>query len=222
MPVAWDRLADAKQPQSGAKLQLAVITIGHVHSGDLTPLTPFFSRIEQLVLDIPPQDAIAKHRAEFNRAVDAATPDWVLLIREREAIDEALASEIAAAATAGKARGFRIRATVLYRGRPLLLEGESSEVRLFHRRYYLRYANKGAWDEIAVQGTVVRLSNELRSTTFATDEEHEAHLAKIAAKHSGLRRVLLFLRYALAAKKRDGNTLRYLWVEAGYDVPRAE
>lgn len=219
-PVAWDRLADATQPQGGAKLQLAVITVGHVHSGELTALTPHFSRIEQLVLDIPPGDALAAHRAEFNRAVDAATPDWVLVVREREAIGDALAEEIAAAATGAKARGFRIRSTVIYRGRPLQLHGSASEIRLFHRRYYLRYANKGEWREIAVQGTVVRLSNELQSTTFASAEEHEQHLAKVGARHSRLRRVLLFLRYAIGTATRDRNTLRYLWVEAGYDVPR--
>jgi hypothetical protein len=54
--------------------------------------------------------------------------------------------------------------------------------------------------------------------TFATAEEHRAHLAAKAAPHSWLRRVLLFTSYALSTRARDRNTLRYLWVEAGYDV----
>jgi hypothetical protein len=55
--------------------------------------------------------------------------------------------------------------------------------------------------------------------TFATAEEHRAHLAAKAAPHSTLRRVLLFLSYAVTTKARDANTLRYLWIEAGFDAP---
>ncbi|MGZ5442190.1 MAG: hypothetical protein ACXW5U_18985 [Thermoanaerobaculia bacterium] len=214
---AWDRLADATQRPSAQPL--SIVTLGHVHTDDLVALTPHFSRIEQLVLDIPPRDPLAQHRAEFNRAVDAATADWVLVVREREQIDDALAKEIAEVAAAAKARGFRIRSIPQYAGKPLHLGSAEGEVRLFHRRYYLRFANKGAWQEIAVQGSVVRLANALHSVTFATPDEHRAHLAERAAPHSMLRRALLFLRYAIGTRARDRNTLRYLWIEAGYDVP---
>ena len=200
-------------------MRLSVIALGDVHAEDLAALTTRFEHIEQLVLDIPPRDALAKHRAEFNRAVDAATADWVLVMRERETIDDALAQEIVDAAKADKARGFRIRSTPFYAGLPLRVTHGEGEVRLFHRRNYLRYANKGEWDEITVQGPVVRLANALRSVTFQTAEEHRAHLASKAAPHSTLRRVLLFVSYAIATKARDKNTLRYLWIEAGYDVP---
>jgi hypothetical protein len=94
----------------------------------------------------------------------------------------------------------------------------NGEVRLFHRRYYLRFANKGEWEEIMVQGSVVRLSNPLRSMTFASPEEHRAYLAKNAAPHSALRHGLLFLSYVMSIRTLDANTLRYLWIEAGYDV----
>lgn len=219
MPAAWDRLADATQPAPAGGLQpLAVVTLGHVHEKDLVPLTPHFSRIEQLVLDIDPRDPLASHRAEFNRAVDAATADWVLVLRERETIDDELAREIAATASAARARGFRIRSIPLYAGRPLRIGRADGEVRLFHRRYYMRFANKGEWSEITVQGSVVRLSGAFRSVTFASPEEHRAHLAAAAAPHSLLRRLLLFAAYALSTRARDANTLRYLWIEAAFDA----
>jgi hypothetical protein len=217
-PAAWDRLADATQRP--AAQPLSVVTLGHVHAEDLVALTPHFSRIEQLVLDVPPRDPLSMHRAEFNRAVDAATADWVLVLRERETIDDALAAEIASAASDAKARGFRVRSIPTYAGQPLHLGDEQGEVRLFHRRYYLRFANKGQWQEILVQGSVVRLANALRSVTFASPDEHRRHLAERAAPHSTLRRALLFLRYALATRTTDRNTLRYLWIEAGFDVPK--
>lgn len=202
-------------------MRLSIVALGDVHAEDLAPLTTKFEHIEQLVLDVPPRDPLAKHRAEFHRAVDAATADWILIVRERETVGEELAHEIATVAAAGKARGFRIRSVPFYAGKPLRLERDEGQVRLFHRRNYIRYANKGEWDEVTVQGTVVRLTNVLRSITFATADEHRAHLAAKAAPHSLLRHVLLFAGYALSTRARDANTLRYLWIEAGYDAPPA-
>jgi hypothetical protein len=198
-------------------MRLSVIALGHVHAEDLAPLTTRFTHIEQLVLDIAPRDDLSKHRAELNRAIDAATADWLLIVRERETIDDALATEIATAAAESKAYGFRIRSIALYAGQPLHLEEGSGEVRLFHRRHYLRHANKGEWDEIMVQGSVVRMTNAFRSITFATAEEHRAHLAAKAKAHSKLRQVWMFARYAIGTGARDANTLRYLWIEAGYE-----
>ena len=219
-PAAWDRLADATQ--QAQKPALSVITLGDVHSESLVALTPYVEKLEQLVLDVPPRDALARHRAEFNRAVDTATCDWVLILREREGVGDALAVEIVQAAVAAKARGFRIRSVPMYAGRPLRIgTPDGGEVRLFHRRYYLRFANKGAWEELMVQGSVVRLSNELRSETFASTEEHRAYLAAKAAPHSAVRRLLVFTGYVLATRARDLNTLRYLWTEAGFDVAPA-
>jgi hypothetical protein len=165
---------------------------------------------------VPPRDALSKHRAELNRAIDAATADWMLIVRERETIDDALATEIATAANEAKAYGFRIRTIAFYAGKPLRLEEDSGEVRLFHRRHYLRHANKGQWDEIMVQGSVVRMVNAFRAITFATAEEHRAHLAAKAKAHSILRQALRFVRYVIGTGVRDANTLRYLWIEAGF------
>ena len=199
-------------------MRLAIVTLGHVHSEDLAPLTLLFEHLEQLVLDIPPRDDLAQHRAELNRAIDAASTDWIRIVREREVIDDALAKEILAAMNDGKARGFRSRSVPFYAGKPLRIGNASGEVRLFHRRFYMRFANKGQWDEIMVQGSVVRLTNALRSVTFASAEEHRAHLAERASTRSWLPRALLFLRYILGARARDRNTFRYLWIEAGFEI----
>ncbi len=100
-----------------------------------------------------------------------------------------------------------------YAGKPLRIGNDGGELRFLHRRHLLRRG------ELAVQGTVVRMESSLRSVTFASSDEHRQHLAAKAAPHSALRRALLFVRYAIGARAHDANTLRYLWIEAGFDVP---
>ncbi|MFL6247208.1 MAG: hypothetical protein ACJ74H_14340 [Thermoanaerobaculia bacterium] len=202
-------------------MRLSIIALGHVHAEDLAPLTTRFTHLEQLVLDIAPRDELSRHRAELNRAIDAATADWMLIVRERETIDDELATEIAHAVSDAKARGFRIRSVPFYAGKPLRLEESTGEVRLFHRRHYLRHANKGEWDEITVQGSVVRLGHAFRSVTFASEDEHRAHLAAKGTLRPVIRRALTFARYVIGTRVRDANTLRYLWIEAAYDVTAA-
>ena len=199
-------------------MRLSIIALGHVHAEDLASLTTHFTHIEQLVLDIAPRQPLSRHRAELNRAIDAATADWMLVIREREVVDDALAAEIAAVISNSNAWGFRIRSTPIYAGKPLHLQTGSGEVRLFHRRHYMRHANKGEWEEITVQGSVVRLTHALRSVTFASAEEHRAHLAANVSASGSFKRVLRFLSYAMATRTTDANTLRYLWIEAAYDA----
>ena len=197
-------------------MELSIVTLGHVHTEDLAALQAHFTRLEQLVLDIAPRAELVAHRAELNRAIDAGTADWVLIVREREIVDEPLAREIVAAISAGNARGFRVRSIPFYLGKPLRVAVDDGELRLFHRRSLLRRG------EMVVQGTVVRLTHVLRSVTFATAEEHQAHLAKQGRPRSGIGRALLFARYALSTRARDANTLRYLWIEAAYATgPRA-
>lgn len=196
-------------------MRLSVVTLGHVHTEDLVALTPNCTHIEQLVLDVPPREPIDRHRPELNRAIDAATADWILIVREREVIDDALATEIAQAVGAGKAWGFRIRAVAWYAGKALGVGGHDGELRLVHRRHLLRRG------ELAVQGTVVRLVAVLRSVTFTSAEEHRRYLSEKAARRSVLRRVLIFVRYAIGTRALDANTLRYLWIEAGFEVPPA-
>jgi hypothetical protein len=197
---------------------LSIVALGHVHAEHVMALSHHFSPIEILALDIPPRDAVSRHRAEFHRALDAATNDWVLIVREREEIDPPLAQEMADAALAGHARGFRVRSVPMYAGKPLRIGGpDAGELRFFHRRNFMRFANKGEWQEVTVQGTVVRLNNSLRSVTFATTSEHREYLARTGVPHSLLRRVLLFAHHVVTTRALDRNTRRYLWVEAGFD-----
>ena len=198
-------------------MQLSIITLGHVHAEDLEPLTHHFTKLEQLVLDIHPRHPLSQHRAEFNRAVDAASADWILILREREKISADLAGEVATAAKEAKAWGFRARLEVLYAGKPLKLRTGGGEVRLFHKRHYMRFANKGEWDELMIQGTIVWLRNPLHAVSFESVEAHHETLAKTHVPHSGLRRVLLFLRNAAGNRTLDRSTLRYIWTEAGFD-----
>ena len=192
-------------------MRLGVITLGHVHAEELSALTPHLQHLEQLVLDVPFDDPLSKHRAELNRAVDAASDDWLLIVREREVVDEAIAREITDAMRAQTAWGFRIRSIPMYAGKPLKIGVTDGELRLFHRRHLLRRG------ELGVQGTVIRLNNVLHSMSFASVEEHREYLAKNAVPHSLLRRLLLFAHHAVFTRARDANTLRYLWIEAGYD-----
>jgi len=197
---------------------LSIVALGHVHAEHVMALSQYFSPIEILALDIPPRDALSRHRAEFHRAIDAANNDWLLLVREREEADPPLAREMAEAAAAGNARGFRIRALPMYAGKPLHIGNpDAGEVRFFHRRNFMRFANKGEWQEVTVQGTVVRLNESLRSVTFATSGEHREYLARTGVPHSLVRRLLLFAHHVVATRAFDGNTRRYLWIEAGFD-----
>ena len=125
--------------------------------------------------------------------------------------------ELAAAVNEAKAWGFRIRSVPHYAGKPLRLTADHGEVRLFHKRHYIRFANKGEWEEIAVQGTIIRLRHALRSVTFDNVEEHRAWLSKSAAPRSTLRRALIFVRDVIGTRTLDRNTLRYIWIEAGFD-----
>ncbi len=192
-------------------MRLGVITLGHVHAEELAALTPHLQHLEQLVLDIPFDDPLSKHRAELNRAVDAASDDWLLVVREREIVDDAIAREITDAMRAQQAWGFRIRSVPMYAGKPLRIGVNEGELRLFHRRHLLRRG------ELGVQGTVVRLNSVLRSMSFDSVAAHREYLEKNGVPHSLLRRLLLFAHHVVVTRAHDANTLRYLWIEAGYD-----
>ena len=189
-------------------MELSVIALGHVHTEAIEPLAAHLTRLEQVMTNLGPRVDLANVRAELNRAVDAAAQDWILILRERELVDAAIASEIAASISVADAWGFRIRIAPLYAGKPLRLGSDPGEVRLFQRRHLLRRG------ELSVQGTVIRLRNALQALTFDSSEEHRAYLQEHGVPHSRLRRMLLFLRNV---RTLDPNTLRYLWIEAGFD-----
>lgn len=187
---------------------LSVIALGHVHTEAIEPLTSHLTRLEQVVTNLPPQASLVASRAEINRAIDAAANDWILILREREIVDAPLAEEIARSLGAADAWGFRIRVAPIYAGKPLRLGSHAGELRLFHRRHLLRRG------DLAVQGTVIRLGHPLQALTFDSYQQHRSYLEKHGVPHSSLRRALLFLRNA---RTLDANTLRYLWIEAGFD-----
>src|SRR5262249_38697802 len=105
----------------------------------------------------------------------------------------------------------RIRTVPLYAGKPLRIGSQAGELRLFHRRHFLRRG------EMAVQGTVVRLHEALTAITFASAAEHREDLSRTGGPPSFVRRLLIFLRNAVLTRATDANTLRYLWIEAGFD-----
>ena len=192
-------------------MRLSIITLGDVHAEDLAPLAEQFTHLEQLVLDVHPRDPLAKHHPEFNRALEASSGEWVLIVREREKVDVALAREIASVLQSGKR--FRIRTEVVYAGRPLRIPMGDGEVRLFSRMQ-----NERMGEESGQAGLPV-LQNPLQAVTFASVPEHRAYLEKNYAPHSTVRRALLFLRDAIGLRTLDANTLRYIWTEAGFDKP---
>ena len=194
--------------QPDNRTTLSVVALGDVRSDAFAPLTLHFSKLEHVVTNLRARADFAAERAELNHAVDAAGHDWVLILRERERVDGSLAEEIASAINSGEAWGFRIRVRVMYAGSPLRLGEGAGELRLFHRRHLLRRG------ELAVQGTVIRLRHSLTRQSFESHAEHRSYLQERGVPHSMLRRTLLFLRNA---RTLDRNTLRYIWIEAGFD-----
>lgn len=193
-------------------MHLSVITLGHVHSDPLNPLTPHFTRLEQVQTNLPARASLEDHRAELNRAIDAAAADWIFILREREEIDVPLAREISESASdSPRAWGYRVRTVPYYSGQPLRIGSAAGELRLLHRRHLTRRG------DLLVQGSVIRLGHTLRMETFASSAEHRAYLEKTAVPHSWLRHRLLFARNAMTTRARDVNTLRYLWIEAAFD-----
>lgn len=189
-------------------MNLSVITLGHIHADAFESLTPHVTRLEQIQSNLPVRAPFADARAEFNLAVDAAANDWILVLREREVVDEALAKEMADVLHRTKAAwGYRIRTVPLYAGKALHIH-DDGEMRLFHRRHLIRRG------DVRVEGAVVRMEHPLHAVTFESYAEHLAYLQKRGVPHSTLRRVLIFLRHA---RTLDANTLRYLWIEAGFD-----
>jgi len=189
-------------------MELSVVALGHIHTESIEPLTAHLTHLEQVMTNLAPRVSLTDVRAELNRAIDAAAHDWILVLREREFVDTALAAEIAASMARTDAWGFRIRVVPLYAGKVLRVGIDAGELRLFQRRHLLRRG------DLSVQGTVVRLRNPSYGRTFDSPAEHRAYLEKNAVPHSSLRRALLFLRNA---RTLDTNTLRYLWIDAGFD-----
>ena len=198
-------------------MSLTLLAVGHLPASAIESLLTRLPPIEAIELALPPGVALEDHKAELNRAIDAASNDWILILREHEVVDGRLAAEITRVMSETRAWGFRIRTEPVYCGRTLRVPTDEGEIRLFHRRHYARFEARREARAMRVQGTVVRLEAALQAVTFATREEHHEHLSSRFAPHSFLRRALIFLRDAIALRSTDRNTLSYLWIEAGFD-----
>jgi hypothetical protein len=198
-------------------MTLTLLALGHLPASAIESLLSRLPPIEAIELLLPLGAPLEEHKGELNRAIDAATNDWILIVRQHEVVDEQLAAEIALAMHDARAWGFRIRTIPIYCGRPLRLATDDGEIRLFHRRHYARFEARREARAMRVQGTVVRLDTPLRAVTFATAQEHRGHLAARFAPHSAVRRALIFARNAIALRSIDSNTLSYVWIEAGFD-----
>jgi len=198
-------------------MSLTLLAVGHLPASAIESLLRRLPPIEAIELPLPPRVTLEDHKAELNRAIDAASNDWILIVREHEVVDDTLAVEITQAMSESRAWGYRIRTIPIYCGRPLRVAAEQGEIRLFHRRHYARFEARREARVMRVQGTIVRLEAPLRAVTFATREEHREYLDARFAPHSSLRRSLVFVRDAIALRAVDRNTLGYLWIEAGFD-----
>lgn len=198
---------------------LTILSLGPPGSDDIAALGQAGFAIEVIELEERRGSPLSESSAALNRAFEAATHSWILILRKGERVSSDLAAEIAHVAVENPGSwGFRLRTVPFYSGRPLLLGKHSEgEIRLVHGKRCRFVKGK---PEVNVPGTVVRLSGALRQQTFSSPKEHSRFLAAHGVPHSLLRRILLFSRNAIVtgAVFRSWTTLRYLWVEAGFDV----
>lgn len=195
---------------------ITVLGFGRVTTDNTEHLVRRVGAIEQIDLRLERDEPLAAHVAEINRAIDAASCDWVLLVREHETVGEGLAAEIAdSLGPAPRAWGYRVRTRPLYRGEPLDLEpsGEG-ELRLLHRRH-ARFLPGG---EPKIQGTVIRTRETFDAATFVSEAEQERWLADRGTRRGIVARTVVFAIDALrCGPLRAGrNGLRYLWVNAAW------
>ncbi len=195
---------------------ITVLAFGQVTTDSTGNLVRRVGAIEQIDLRLERDAAITAHVAEINRAIDAASCDWVLIVRAHESVGERLATEIAESISASpRAWGYRVRTQPMYCGAPLRLAATSEgELRLLHRRHS-RFLPGG---ECKVQGTVIRAGEPLFANSFATRAEHEGWLAANGTRRDLLGRISVFAVDALRCGpfRAGANGLRYLWMSAGW------
>ncbi|MFN2441506.1 MAG: hypothetical protein ABR517_02365 [Thermoanaerobaculia bacterium] len=199
---------------------LSVFALGKVSPEDIHALASHLPALELLAVDLPSDANLGEQQAQLRAVVNSASHDWILIMRGGETVDAALAEEIAATlAPPSRAWGTRLRVVPTYGGSPLILPvAHGGEIRLFHRRH-VRFDVRNQTGEMNVEGAVVRLHSPLRMEAYANAEEHREWLAAHAVPQSGARRALIFAKNAVASGAiwRSRATLRYLWVEAGWD-----
>ena len=197
--------------------ELTLFTIGPADPADLVGLRAAFDIAAVIELPPPADGSSAAPPAEIRDAVTRSASDWIFLVRRGEFISQPLADEMAAAITdPPRAWGYRLRIRPIYSGEPLLIEKGSAELKLFHRRH-VRIDPRSR--EMQIEGAVIRLELPIDHVRFASSSEHEMWLSRNAVPHSFLRRLLLFVRTAVGtgALFRSPATVRYLWIESGWD-----
>lgn len=199
---------------------LSVILLGRVPDSALQPLRDAGISVEVITSGEPPSLPLATEGRRLNRLVDGAASDWLLVLREREAVSRDLAAAIASVTASTRAWGYRIAVDEIYRGRRLRRRAGVGEIRLFHRRRARFVADPGA-REMMVNGSVVRLHETLVSSSYATARQHAAELRATRAARTRLMQTLTFLRAAPAAAAGGGwNAVVYTWVESGFSDGR--
>jgi len=196
---------------------LSILTSGPVEDRRLAPLS-FIADMEILSYR---ESADARGR---NIVLRKARHDWVLLLHEAESVPLPLISEIERVTRSGaQAWAFRISVVPYYRGRPLRLRVRAAEIRLIHRRH-CRFDERSTSGELKTEGPVIRLQQTLRLDTYDSTGEHRSYLERTAVPHSRLRQILIFAARALSTTSALSglNTMRYLWIEAGFDHSSAK
>ncbi len=161
-------------------------------------------------------DPAGTEAAAFNRIVDDAAANWILVLREGEELSDQLSLDIAESIASSRAWGYRVSRRILYCGELLRTASrDPGEVRLFHRRRARRRPD----GEMKVQGTVVRLASRIDVVLYASREEHECRLAERFEGRSLVRRLAAFVRslFSVGLRAIDPVVRAYLWREAGWE-----
>ena len=110
--------------------------------------------------------------SQKQRALDAATGEWVLSIDADELIPPALAAEIRAAIAGGKEAGYRINRLSSFLGKPLRHGGWYPDRHLrLARRDAARFTDALVHESLVVQGTVGNLATDMPHQSYSNIDE---------------------------------------------------
>lgn len=193
---------------------LSVVVLGYA-SGDSVSALGVESEVIGTAL--PADAVVVNHTEELNAVMLRAKHDWLLVLREGERINTALAEEIEEAIRGTRAWGYRLGVDFIYCGTVINRRDTVGEIRLVHRRHARFKPNPGA-REMFVQGTVVRLQHRLRRVLFETAREHREALEATSERCGALERMRAFLHAAWRERLFGGRLVaaRYWWVESHY------
>ncbi len=116
------------------------------------------------------------------RAVDAATHDWVLSIDADEVVTEPLRGEIESVLNSPRKMGYRISRRSYYLGRPIRFSGWRSDapLRLFHKGHG-RFNEKIVHESVEMASTPGVIKSPMLHYTFPTLSTHLAKMESYSA-----------------------------------------